>query len=314
MNITNQIKSKAFEIGFTKVGISNPKIDQEEINNLTEWFNRKFDATMNWMKNSIEKRISPEKILPEVKSVICVALNYYTDNQYSNSIENGKISRYAWGDDYHLIMEKMLTQLKREIELIEPNSKNKIYADTGPVMEKYFAEKSGIGWRGKHTNVISKEFGSWIFLGEILTSLKLNNDTPMEDFCGTCNSCIEACPTNAIVEPYLVDSNKCISYLTIEHKNEFQNTGLDFKNWIYGCDICQDVCPWNSFQHQSNVKEFLPREDNISPSLINISKMDKEEFQKKYNKTPIKRAKLEGLKRNAQYIANQQSQKEKIEI
>lgn len=314
MNLTNQIKSKAVEIGFTKVGISNPKIDQEEINNLTEWFNRKFNATMNWMKNSIEKRISPEKILPEVQSVICVALNYYTDNQYSNSIENGKISRYAWGDDYHLIMEKMLTQLKREIELIEPNSKNKIYADTGPVMEKYFAEKSGIGWRGKHTNVISKEFGSWIFLGEILTSLKLNNDTPMEDFCGTCNSCIEACPTNAIVEPYLVDSNKCISYLTIEHKNEFQNTELDFKNWIYGCDICQDVCPWNSFQQQSNVKEFLPREDNISPSLINISKMDKEEFRKKYYKSPIKRTKLEGLKRNAQYIANQQSQKEKIEI
>ncbi|MDA0986873.1 MAG: tRNA epoxyqueuosine(34) reductase QueG [Bacteroidetes bacterium] len=302
MTLSNKIKSIALDIGFSKVGITSANIDENEIQNLNEWFNKKYDASMSWMHKSFEKRIDPKKILPNVKSIICVALNYYTNFEHSTDLKAGKISRYAWGTDYHLVMEKMLKKFKIEIEKLAPESKNKIYVDTGPVMEKYFSQKSGIGWRGKHTNVISKDFGSWIFLGEILTTLDLDYNAPMEDFCGTCTACLDACPTNAIVEPYLVDSNKCISYLTIEHKDEFKNINYDFKNWVYGCDICQDVCPWNSNQRESIINDFMPRTDNINPQLEKIIEMDSETFKKQFNKSPIKRTKISGLKRNAKYI------------
>jgi epoxyqueuosine reductase len=222
----------------------------------------------------------------------------------------GKISRYAWGDDYHDIVEKRLAILLEFILKQSPGARGKVYVDTGPVMDKVWAQRAGIGWIGKHTNVISLEYGSWIFLGEIILDIELEYDAPATDHCGTCSLCIEACPTGAIVEPYVVDANKCISYLTIEHRGDIaQELGSKFGHWLYGCDICQDVCPWNrKFARETEVKRFFPRKYNITPKLNAIAAMTQEEFSKKFSKSPVKRTKLAGLKRNAQVLLKNASE------
>ncbi|MDE3059283.1 MAG: tRNA epoxyqueuosine(34) reductase QueG, partial [Bacteroidota bacterium] len=246
--LTQKIKAKAYELGFSKVGIARADALREDAVHLQEWLHRGYHASMQWMAKNIEKRCDPRAIIPDAKSVVSVAVNYFADVQHSPAGNEGKVSRYAWGDDYHIHVTKRIQNLFECIKQMAPDSDGRYYVDTGPVMDKYWAEKSGVGWRGKHTNVITKEFGSWVFLGEIITTLELEYDTPMEDFCGTCTACIESCPTGAIVEPYIVDSNRCISYLTIEHRGEIDDSlKPHFEGWVYGCDICQDVCPWNRF-------------------------------------------------------------------
>jgi epoxyqueuosine reductase len=300
MTASEKIKSEALKLGFTKVGIARAEALDEEAKRLREWLNRGYHSTMDWMERNFEKRTDPRNIVPNAKSVICVAINYYTPQQHSNDPSAGKISRYAWGDDYHDIVTKTLKMLWSWMKKEFPGIEGRYYVDTGPVMDKVWAERAGIGWIGKHTNVLTQDIGSWIFLGEIITTLELEYDEPATDHCGTCSLCIEACPTNAIVEPYVVDSNKCISYLTIEHRDEIDPTlGEKFENWIYGCDICQDVCPWNQkFSVETTEEPFAPRESNVAPRLDEWKEMTQAEFTRQFKGSAIKRTKLEGLKRN----------------
>jgi len=306
-SLTHRLKMKAVELGFSSIGIARAEVLNEEEKHLREWLARGYQASMQWLERDAEKRIDVTKILPNAKSVICVALNYFTPVQHSNTPALGKISRYAWGDDYHLVLTKRLEKLSEFIKSEIPGVEGKIYVDTGPMMEKAWAARAGIGWLGKHTNIITRKFGSWVFLGEILIDAQLEYDTPMLDYCGKCTACIDACPTQAIVQPYVLDANKCISYLTIEHRNKLpQEHVLNFQNWIYGCDICQDVCPWNRFQKETEEPAFQPRKENVAPKLTELAEMSQEEFSRRFRKSSMKRTKHSGLTRNAKAVIDSQ--------
>ena len=304
MKLTNQIViEKAKELGFDLIGFTKADLLQYETEKLKEWLNKGFHASMDYMERNFEKRFEVNNILPNAKSVISLAMNYYTDHQYSNEKGFGKISRYAWGKDYHLVIWEKLEVFADDLKKIDPAFQCLTYIDTGPVMDKAWAVHSGIGWLGKHTNVITREMGSWIFLATIICNKEFNYDKPIEDFCGSCRACLDACPTKAIVDEYVVDANKCISFLTIENKGEISN---EFKNqfddWLFGCDICQDVCPWNKkFPTQTREREFEPG-GNKEIALHEIFVMTTEEFKKRFETSPIKRAKLSGIKRNAEFI------------
>lgn len=300
MDATEKVKAKALEVGFTKVGIARAEELTEEDDRLRAWLARGYHGTMDWMARNVEKRTDPRRIVPGAASVICVALNYYTPVQHADDPNTGKISRYAWGDDYHDILLTKLKMLWQWMQREFPGIEGRYYVDTGPVMEKVWAQRAGIGWIGKHTNVITQELGSWVFLGEIITTLELQEDLPATDHCGTCTLCVEACPTQAIVEPYVLDSNRCISYLTIEHRGDIDGElGRRFEGWIYGCDICQDVCPWNhKFATESPEARFQPRPGNQAPRLDAWHAMTPQEFSERFRGSAIKRTKVAGLKRN----------------
>ncbi|HEX9739725.1 MAG TPA: tRNA epoxyqueuosine(34) reductase QueG [Ignavibacteriaceae bacterium] len=303
MKITNEIVvGKAKQIGFDLVGFAKADKLIEETANLKKWLELKYHGDMEYMERNIEKRNDVSKVLPGVKSVISLAVNYYTNEQYSNQKDKGKISRYAWGKDYHLIIWKKLGQLENELKEIDPEFESKSYVDTGPVMDKEWAVKAGLGWLGKHTNVINKEMGSWFFIATVFTNYEFEYSSIITDHCGSCTACIDACPTGAIVEEYLLDSTKCISYLTIENKKEIPDKFKDqFGNWIFGCDICQDVCPWNiKFAEATLNSGFLPKNKEIN--LSEITNMSEEEFRERFSESPVKRTKLKGLKRNAIFV------------
>jgi epoxyqueuosine reductase len=302
-NLTRQIKSRALELGFASVGIARAESLTKEGSRLREWLNRGYQGTMDWMAETVEKRVDPRSIVPDAQSVVCVAMNYYTDFRHSREDSLGKISRYAWGDDYHAIVTERLRQLLGYVLEQVPGANGKLYVDTGPVMDKAWAVRAGVGWLGKHTNVITKESGSWVFLGEIILDVALDYDEPIADFCGSCTACIDACPTTAITEAYVLDSNKCISYLTIEHRGPISTeVASHFENWVYGCDICQDVCPWNRFQQPSTESAFEPREWNLAPVLTELATISQERFTEQYRKSAMKRTKRDGLIRNAQAV------------
>ncbi|MEK6565358.1 MAG: tRNA epoxyqueuosine(34) reductase QueG [Bacteroidota bacterium] len=300
-SLTARIKSQATDLGFCKVGVARAGELTDEVRHLREWLARGYQGTMDWIERNSEKRSDVRKIVPNAKSVVCVAMNYYTNIQHSSDPDVGKISRYAWGDDYHIVMTERLEKLQQFIEAEVPDVQSKLYVDTGPVMDKVWAARAGLGWQGKHTNLITKEYGSWVFLGEIILDKELQYDQPIEDFCGSCTACIDACPTGAITEPYVLDSNKCISYLTIEHHGDIP-LAPQFENWIYGCDICQDVCPWNKFQQETNESTFTPREHNRNPSLAELESITEKEFQERFRKSPIKRTKHRGFVRNVKAV------------
>jgi epoxyqueuosine reductase len=303
MKITNEIVvGKAKQIGFDLVGFAKADKLIEETANLKKWLELKYHGDMEYMERNLEKRNDVSKVLPGVKSVISLAVNYYTNEQYSNQKDKGKISRYAWGKDYHLIIWKKLGQLENELKEIDPEFESKSYVDTGPVMDKAWAVKAGLGWLGKHTNVINKEMGSWFFIATVFTNYEFEYSSIITDHCGSCTACIDACPTGAIVEEYLLDSTKCISYLTIENKKEIPDKFKDqFDNWIFGCDICQDVCPWNiKFAEATLNSGFLPKNKEIN--LSEITNMSEEEFRERFSESPVKRTKLKGLKRNAIFV------------
>jgi epoxyqueuosine reductase len=300
---TNLIKSQAIELGFSKVGVARAEVLTDEGRRLQEWLGREYHASMKWMEREMEKRVDPCLVFPQAKSVVCVAMNYHSPGQHSDNPERGKISRYAWGDDYHLIMTERLEKLLSFITSEIPEVTGKLYVDTGPVMDKVWAVRSGIGWMGKHTNVITREYSSWVFIGEILLDVELDYDEPIADLCGMCTACIDACPTKAIIQPYVVDSNKCISYLTIEHREVLPKNLLPkFHRWVFGCDICQDVCPWNRFQKETKESAFYPRQENIAPKLTELADMSQEKFSRWFRRSSIKRAKRVGLARNAKGV------------
>ena len=304
-SLTGKIKQKALEIGFHKIGIAPAAPLEKERTHLLEWLGENFQGEMQWIEREPEKRADPRLIFPAAKSVVVVALNYFTAHEHEEKPDTGKISRYAWGDDYHDVLKEKLGELLAFIKTLDESADGKICVDTAPVMDKAWAVRAGLGWLGKHSNVITKEYGSWVFLGEILLNLELEYETEtVEDHCGTCRKCLDACPTDAIVAPKIVDSRACLSYATIELRaSEFPARINDNLNgWLYGCDICQDVCPWNRFEKPTEETRFEPRHSETSIETKKILSYSPDQYAERFRRSPMKRAKLAGLRRNAEAL------------
>ncbi|HMU41777.1 MAG TPA: tRNA epoxyqueuosine(34) reductase QueG [Ignavibacteriaceae bacterium] len=305
--ITNEsVIRKAKSLGFSLVGFAKVELLSSEISNLNQWLESNYQAGMIYMQKNSDKREDISKILLDAKTVISLGMNYYTNHQHSNKRGMGKVSRYAWGKDYHLVIWEKLNEIENYLHQIDSKFESKSYVDTGPVMDKAWAVRSGIGWMGKHSNIINRDFGSWFFIANIICNQEFDYSEPIPDFCGECTACIDACPTDAIIQNYIVDANKCISYLTIENKGSIDTSFKNkFENWLFGCDICQDVCPWNiKFAQETALKEFQPEDGNKEIELKSIKEMSDEDFKKKFSDSPISRAKLKGLKRNAEFLIN----------
>ena len=301
VSLSENIRSKASELGIDKIGFARATSLAEDADRFFSWLDSGYHGEMAWLEREPQKRVDPRLIFPDAKTVISVAVNYYTPPQHEMP---GKISRYAWGDDYHDVVKEKLRVLLDWIISEEPAASGKICVDTAPVMEKAWAVRAGLGWIGKHANVITKEYGSWVFLGEILLNLELEFDSVSADHCGSCTACIDACPTGAIVEPFVVDSNKCISYATIElrHAELPSDIASNLSGWVYGCDICQDVCPWNRFENPTAEERFAPRHGETSLDLNAVESFTPETYAARFRKSAMKRTKLAGLKRNAKAI------------
>ncbi|NOS86200.1 MAG: tRNA epoxyqueuosine(34) reductase QueG [Ignavibacteria bacterium] len=327
MNITNQsfrnsIISKAKELGFFACGFAKYEVLEDESQKLRKWLDEGKQAEMTWIERGFDKRKDIRQIMPEAKSVISLAYNYYTPFEHDES--KPKISRYAWGKDYHKILKKKLKELCEFISKTSPNplltkegaldrlplTKGecpkdegvlcRAYVDDGPVMDKVWAQRAGIGWMGKHTNIINPDYGSWFFLSEIITNIDFGTyDTPIEDMCGSCTLCISACPTGAIESEYVVNANKCISYQTIENRGEIP-ADIDLDGWIFGCDVCQDVCPFNSpkYNHVTEEKGFYPKPELLPLTKEGAIEFTEEQFAETFADSPVKRTKYKGWKRN----------------
>ncbi len=299
------IKERAAAEGFEKVGMVPAVALDRQYDQLGEWLSRGYQGEMKWMGRDPEMRTDPRKFFPAARSVVVVAKNYYTPAQHQSDGKTGKVSRYAWGDDYHEVVGASLQALLSWIKEIIPGAEGKVCVDIQPMMDKAWAVRAGLGWLGKHTNVITSEYGSWVFIGELLLNFELEYDTqPTEDHCGSCTLCIDACPTGAITEPYVLDANKCISYATIELRADEipaeVNENLD--GWLYGCDICQDVCPWNRFEQVTDEARFQPRAGNVNAELSAVLDLTPETYADRFRSSSMKRAKLAGLQRNARAL------------
>ena len=297
--ISALIKEKALELGFDKVGIAKAVPTKKEKINLNKWLESKGHASMEWIQKRKDERGDIHTYYPEAKSVISVGLNYYVGENQDNIKSDYKFSNYAWGEDYHLVLKKKLFELLSWVKKIEPDVKGLVCVDTAPVMDKVWAQRAGLGWLGKHTNLISRDYGSWLFLGELLLDIDLNPDLLfIDDLCGSCSACIDACPTKAL-EEYKIEAEKCISYKTIEHRGDFIDKKEELHGWIYGCDICQEVCPWNQkFSEKTNIQEFLPKKEIVNWSTKDWNNLDEESFRKIFKGSSVKRTKYSGLKRN----------------
>lgn len=303
-SITSRVKQLVLDAGFNAVGIAKAEPLSIPMERYNKWINEGRHGMLSWMERRLDEREDVTNIVDGAQSVIVVALNYFTDHQHAAN-STGKISRYAWGDDYHDVIPPMLDEIVRGLEAIDPKARHQRYTDTGPVLEKEWAVRAGLGWQGKHSNVIRRDIGSWFFLGVIVTTLKLEHDEQIEDFCGSCTACIDACPTDAILENRSVDATKCLSYWTIEVKPEFDLSDSIAENmdgWLYGCDTCQDVCPWNRFEKPTTESRFEPRERETTLDPSYIVNLSIEEFRERFRKSPMKRPKLAGLQRSAQAL------------
>ncbi|MGK7930201.1 MAG: tRNA epoxyqueuosine(34) reductase QueG [Microcystaceae cyanobacterium] len=299
---SKQIKEKAKDIGFHLVGIAavNVKYDDDAVSHLEAWLSLGYHADMAWMTDSRRKDL--HQIMPDVRSVISVALNYYTPHVHSHHPEDGKISRYGWGRDYHRVMHKKLKALHQWLQTQNPTIQTRYYADTGPVQDKIWAQRSGLGWIGKNSNIINRFYGSWLFIGEILTNLTLESDQPHTNHCGTCTRCLEACPTHAIPQPYKIDANRCIAYHTIENRSDSLPEAIKphLNNWVAGCDICQDVCPWNQrFAQETDIEDFQPYPHNLNPKLHELAEISQENWDQRFRGSALRRIKPSMLRRNA---------------
>jgi epoxyqueuosine reductase len=297
---TTQIKQKALELGFHQVGIAAVDQSVTEPQHLQAWLALGYQADMAWMANP--KRQDIKLVMPDVRSLICVAINYYTPHQRPQEAKYAKISRYGWGRDYHKVLHKKLKLFSTWLEAQAEGIKARYYADTGPVQDKVWAQQAGIGWIAKNGNVITRKYGSWVFLGEVLTNLSLIPDQPHTEHCGTCTRCLDACPTDAIAQPFIVDANRCIAYHTIENRSKElpDAVAAQLHGWVAGCDICQDVCPWNQrFAKETDVAEFQPYPWNISPTLAELAEISDAEWDKRFPASALRRIKPEMLRRNA---------------
>ena len=297
------ITQKARDLGFFHIGFSKAEFLEEEAPRLEQWLSKNYHGEMSYMANHFDKRLDPRLLVDDAKTVISLLFNYYTDQKQKDP-EAPKISQYAYGEDYHHVIKDKLKELIAFIqeEIGEVNGRG--FVDSAPVMDKAWAKKAGLGWIGKNANLITREHGSFFFIADLIIDLELEADGPITDYCGTCTRCIDACPTDAIIQPYVVDGSKCISYLTIELKDELLPKEFAGKmdNWMFGCDICQDVCPWNRFSVLHNEERFQP-----TPQLLDLSKNDwhnlqEEGFQILFQRSAVKRTKFQGLKRNITYL------------
>ncbi|HCA41750.1 MAG TPA: tRNA epoxyqueuosine(34) reductase QueG [Bacteroidetes bacterium] len=297
-NLKNSIVRICKDSGFSLVKFSKPEILKSEKSYLENWIKDKKNATMKWMENNIEKRVNPFLVMNDVKSIISLALLYDTPVLHSDDSNLPRISRYAWGKrDYHKIIKSKLKQICKDIELLSPEIKTKFYVDDGPMMDKVWAVRSGIGWMGKNTNVINPDLGSYFFLSEILINMELEYDEPIEDMCKNCRLCLVECPTGALYDEYKLDANLCISYQTIENRGEIPDD-LNLNGWIFGCDICQEVCPYNSKGVFTDENLFFPREELTNKSFDDLLNYTEKDFNETFSGTPVKRTKYTGWIRN----------------
>lgn len=284
-------------------GISKAEFLEDEAPRLENWLNQNMHGEMSYMANHFDKRVDPTKLVDGAKSVISFALNYYPTEKQSN--DTYKISKYAYGHDYHHVIKSKLKDLMHFItdEIGEVNGRG--FVDSAPVLDKAWAKKSGLGWVGKNANLINPKAGSFFFLAELIVDLELEPDGPIKDYCGTCTKCIDACPTEAIESPFVVNGSKCISYITIELKDKIPSEmNGKMENWSFGCDICQDVCPWNRFSKPNTISEFNPHPDLLSNTKKDWEEITYEIFNEIFRKSAVKRTKFEGLKRNIKFLTN----------
>ena len=298
-SLANCIKAKSHELGFQKVGITRAVSTSEEKEKLETWLSRGHHGTMSWLAERKHERGDIFTYFPDVKSVISLGMNYYTGYGQNELNSDNKFSNYAWGEDYHDILKSRLYKLLNWLKIEMPDLNGIACVDTSPVMDKVWAQRAGLGWQGKHTNLITTDFGSWLFLGELLVDIELDYDELFsEDLCGSCTSCIDACPTQALGE-YEIYAEKCISYLTIEHRGDFSDNRSELHNWIYGCDICQEVCPWNQKFSQVTIQNyFYPKKEILYWTNEDWERIDEEGFRKLFKGSAVKRTKYSGLSRN----------------
>ena len=299
------IKSRARSLGFLDCGISKAEFLKDEAEQLKQWLAEDRHGDMQYMENYFDKRTDPTQLVENAKSVISVILNYYPEQKQRE--DTYQVAKYAYGKDYHFVMKRMLKDLLQYIweEIAEVNGRP--FVDSAPVMDKVWAQKAGLGWIGKNTNLLSREYGSYIFIGELIIDLELEYDEPVKDYCGDCRKCIDACPTGALTGPYRIDASRCISYLTIENKKEIpEKFKGHYQDWIFGCDICQDVCPWNLKSNPPVHEDFKPHPDLLSLSKPEWKKLSRAHFKEIFKKSAVKRAKYEGLKRNIHFLTDQE--------
>jgi epoxyqueuosine reductase len=295
------IKAEAQRLGFLSCGISKASFLEEEAPRLENWLNNQMNGQMSYMENHFDKRLNPTLLVDDAKSVISLLLNYYPSELQNE--DSYKISKYAYGQDYHHVIKEKLKELLYFIQTEIGEVSGRAFVDSAPVLDKAWAAKSGLGWVGKNSNLITQKVGSFYFIAELIIDLKLEYDSPTTDHCGSCTACLDACPTEAIVAPYVVDGSKCVSYFTIELKDNLpQEMKGKFDDWMFGCDVCQDVCPWNRFSKPHNEPLF-----QTNSEILNFSKSDWEEitvdtFQKVFKNSAVKRTKYEGLLRNINFL------------
>ena len=298
---TEFIKAEAKRLGFMSCGISKAEFLEEEAPRLESWLNKNHNGKMAYMENHFDKRLDPTKLVPGSKSVVSMLLNYYPEKKQRE--DSYKISKYAYGTDYHFVIKDKLKELLNNITTEIGEVHGRAFVDSAPVLDKAWAAKSGLGWVGKNSNLLTKQVGSFYFIAELIIDLELDYDHPVTDHCGSCTACLDACPTQAIVEPYVVDGSKCISYYTIELKESIpEEASGNMNDWMFGCDICQDVCPWNKFSKAHNEPLFNPQ-----PQLLDMTKKDWDEitqevFSQVFKKSAVKRTKFAGLERNIEFL------------
>ncbi|MFC2136541.1 tRNA epoxyqueuosine(34) reductase QueG [Bacteroidota bacterium] len=304
IEFTNQLKNEAKQLGFGACGISKASYLKKDEVHLQKWLDNDYNGSMKYMENNFEKRVDPRKLVEGAKSIISVLLNYYPSEKQRQGAP--KISKYAFGKDYHIVIKNKLNQLFQFIKSSNQQINGRVFIDSAPVLEKAWAANAGLGWIGKHSILINKEYGSFVFISELIIDLELEYDKPINDYCGECTKCIDACPTNAIVAPKIIDTRKCIASKTIEDKGEI-DIGLKgkFNNWIYGCDICQDVCPWN----EKNVKPTKEEQFKAKTEILNYTKKDwqnlnEEKFNNIFKDSAILRTGYKSIKRNLEFITN----------
>lgn len=296
------IKKEAHRLGFSYCGISEAGFLEDEAPRLENWLQKNMQGQMAYMENYFDKRLDPTLLVDGAQSVISLLLNYFPEEKQAHN-DAPKISKYAYGTDYHFVIKEKLGFLMEFIRENIGDVNGRAFVDSAPVMDKAWAKKSGLGWIGKNSNLINKHSGSFFFIAELIVDLQLQHDGPIKDYCGTCTQCIDACPTNAIVEPYVVDGSKCISYFTIELKDNIPDEMQGkFKNWAFGCDICQDVCPWNRFSKPNNEPHFAPNERLLNMNQVEWHEITEGIFNEIAKKSPLKRAKFNGLKRNLNFL------------
>lgn len=303
-NRTDLIRTEAKRLGFMECRISKAGFLEEEAPRLEEWLANGSHGKMAYMENHFDKRLDPTKLVEGAKSVISLSLNYYS-SEIRSDIAAPKISMYAYGRDYHKVIKSKLKALISYIHEEIGEVGGRAFVDSAPVMDKAWAVKSGIGWMGKHSNVLSKKTGSFYFLSELILDLELTADSPVADHCGKCTACIDACPTGAIIKPYVVDGSKCISYFTIELKDEIfpKEYHGKFDDWMFGCDICQEVCPWNRFSKEHKEPDFYPHKDLLNMTRAEWEELTEDVFQELFKGSAVKRTKYQGLKRNIGFLS-----------